>query len=239
MGSLDGRSGIVTGAGSGIGAAVAHELGARGATVGVLDVNLDAAEAVAASIQDAGGAATAHRVDVSRFESLEEVVAAIGRVDYAVACAGLADFSSMHDGDVEHWRRVVDVNLLGIAYTVRAVLPAMKAATSGDIVLMASIASRASWVGEPIYIATKWGVAGLGQALRREANEYGVRVTLIEPGIVDTPMVRATQTGRAELDRYPSLTPNDVAQAVAWSFERPANLQVSELEIRPVGPDVT
>ena len=81
----------------------------------------------------------------------------------------------------------------------------MKAQGSGDIVLMASIAGRWTWVGEPVYIATKWGVVGLGWTLRKEALEYGVRVTMIEPGMVDTPLVRSTAEGRSELERFATL----------------------------------
>jgi NADP-dependent 3-hydroxy acid dehydrogenase YdfG len=155
-----------------------------------------------------------------------------------VANAGVGSYSSIHDGDPELWRRVVETNLLGVLHTVRATYPHMKEARKGHIVLMASIAGRQTWVGEPIYIATKWGVVGFGWALRKEAIPYNVRVTMIEPGMVDTPLLMETEEGRGELERFAALSIDDVARAVAFSLGQPEGVAVSEIMITPVGPEL-
>ena len=123
-------------------------------------------------------------------------------------------------------------------HTVRATYPHMKDQGRGHIVLMASIAGRQTWVGEPIYIATKWGVVGFGWALRKEAMAHNVRVTMIEPGIVDTPLVRESEEGRSELERFASLSTADVARAVAFALSQPEGVAVSELMVTPVGPEL-
>jgi NADP-dependent 3-hydroxy acid dehydrogenase YdfG len=105
-------------------------------------------------------------------------------------------------------------------------------------VLMASTAGRGTWVGEPVYIATKWGVVGLGWALRKEALEHNVRVTMIEPSMVDTPLVRATAEGRDELERFATLQADDVARAVAFAIGQPEGVGISELVIQAVGPEL-
>jgi NADP-dependent 3-hydroxy acid dehydrogenase YdfG len=241
-GSLAGRAGLVTGAGKGIGAAIAAEVAARGPAVAVADVDADAAQAVAGEIAAAGGRALAAHVDVRRFEEVDRACAAclseLGGLDFVVANAGIGDYSLMSDGDPERWRTLIETNVLGAAYTVRAALPHMKAARRGHVVLMASIAGREAWVGEPIYIASKWAVVGLGRTLRLECAPHDVRVTLIEPSMVDTPLVRGSAEGRKELDDFAALAPADVARAVAFALEQPDGVGVSEIVIRAVGPEL-
>src|SRR5436190_23251519 len=165
-------------------------------------------------------------------------VARFGAIDFAVANAGIGDYSSLDTGDPERWRRVVETNLLGVLHTVRAAFPAMKERKNGHIVLMASTAGRGTWVGEPVYIATKWGVVGLGWALRKEALEHNVRVTMIEPSMVDTPLVRATEEGRDELEHFAALQAEDVSRAVAFAIGQPDGVAISELVIQAVGPEL-
>ncbi len=237
--SLAGRAGIVTGAARGIGQAVAAGIVAEGGSVVVVDVDAEAARETA---DDLGPAAIAAAADVRAFTEIEAAVSlcreAFGHIDFMVANAGIGDYSSMADGDVERWRRVIDTNLLGVAHTVRAVLPHLKEIGRGDVVLMSSIAGRNAWAGEPIYIATKWGIVGLGHSLRAECTAWGVRVTLIEPSIVDTPLVRSTAEGRAELERYASLQPADVGRAVVTALAQPPHMLITEIELRPLGPDL-
>jgi NADP-dependent 3-hydroxy acid dehydrogenase YdfG len=239
---LKGRRGVVTGAAQGIGHGCAAELVRGGANVVLADLDGDLAAASADALGDLDGSVVACELDVRSWDSVEAAIArctdTFGGIDFVVANAGIGSYSSLDTGDPEQWRRVIETNLLGVLYTVRATLPAMKAQGSGDIVLMASIAGRWTWVGEPVYIAAKWGVVGLGWALRKEALDYGVRVTMIEPGMVDTPLVRATPEGRSELERFATLQIDDVARAVVFALSQPEGVAISELMINPVGPEL-
>ena len=239
---LRGLRGVVTGAGRGIGRGCAEELVRRGAKVLLADLDGDLAGEAAAGLGDLEGEAIARGADVRSWNDVEGTVAAcvesFGGIDFVVANAGIGDYSALDTGDPERWRRVLETNLLGVLHTVRAALPLMKAQGSGHIVLMASIASRWTWVGEPVYIAAKWGVVGLGWALRKEVLGDGIRVTMIEPGMVDTPLVRSTEEGRSELERFAALSIDDVARAVAFALAQPEDVAISELMINPVGPEL-
>jgi 3-oxoacyl-[acyl-carrier protein] reductase len=239
---LAGRAGLVTGAAKGIGAAVLEAVAQRGAAVVGMDVDAAALEAAVDRVNAAGGTASAAAGDVSRDADVEAAAAACtvrhGQVDFVVANAGIGNYSLMSDGDPNAWRRLLEVNLLGAAYTVRAVLADMKRRGSGDVVLMASIAGRESWVGEPIYIASKWGMVGLARSLREECAPHQVRVTVVEPTMVDTPLVRATEDGRRELGQYPALAAADVARVVVMALEQPPGVSVGEIVLRAVGPEI-
>ena len=241
MADLTGRVALVTGAAKGIGEAAARALAAAGAAVVVADVDHAGAAAAAGQIAAAGGRAMPAGCDVRDFAEVSDVVrrcaADLGPVDLLVANAGVGDYSAMSDGDVSRWRSLLEVNVLGVAHCVRAVLPGMKDSGRGDVVIMASIAGRESWAGEPVYIASKHALVGLGSSLRRECAPYGVRVTLIEPAIVDTPLVRATAEGRAELAAYAALSPGDVARAVVFAVTQPPGVGIAEIVIRAVGAE--
>ena len=238
---LEGLAGIVTGAGRGIGEGCASTLAAHGARVLLADLDEAVLTETAARIGAAGGEAISKVTDVRDWHSVEAAaeacIEAFGTIDFVVANAGIGDYSSLSTGDPERWRRVLETNLLGVLHTVRAVFPRMKERGRGHIVLMASIAGRQTWVGEPVYIATKWAVVGLGWALRKEALEDNVRVTMIEPGMVDTPLVRSTEEGRSELERFATLQVDDVARTVAFALAQPEGVAVNEIMITPVGPE--
>lgn len=237
-GPLAGRAGIVTGGARGIGGAVCEAVVEAGGSVLVADVD---GEAAAGHASELGERATSAAVDVREFAAVEDAVArcreTFGTIDFVVANAGIGDYSSMASGDPERWRRVIDTNLTGAAYTVRAALPHMRDQGRGDIVFMASIAGREAWAGEPIYIATKWGMVGLARSLRLEASAWGVRVALVEPSIVDTPLVRSTAEGRSELERFASLRAEDVGRTVAHVLAQPPEMTVTEVELRPLGAE--
>ena len=242
FGRLAGMAGIVTGAGRGIGEGCATRLASHGARVLLADMDEGRLAEVAGRIREAGGEAATQVTDVRDWPSVEALAATcletFGAIDFVVANAGIGSYSSIHEGDPEYWRRVVETNLLGVMHTVRATYPHMKDAGTGHIVLMASIAGRQTWVGEPIYIATKWGVVGFGWALRKEALPHNVRVTMIEPGMVDTPLLLETEEGRGELATLAALSVDDVARAVAFALGQPEGVAVSEIMITPVGPEL-
>jgi NADP-dependent 3-hydroxy acid dehydrogenase YdfG len=231
-------SAVVTGAGGGIGRATAIALANAGATVAVTDLAGDLAEETAAMIRAAGGQAVAIQADVSDWNDVErlrdDVLQRHESVDVLVANAGIDDIADFLSGDVERWRRVLETNVLGLAYSIRAFAPAMKERGSGDVVIMASQAGRTLYPGEPIYLASKWAAVGLGGALQKEFASIGIRVTLIEPGLVDTPMTQATEAGRRELAAVRPLKPEHVATAVLYALEQPPHVNVHEIVVRPV-----
>jgi NADP-dependent 3-hydroxy acid dehydrogenase YdfG len=231
--------GIVTCAASGIGAATAVEfarsLGAR-LVLGALP-DEDAAP-IEAAVSAAGGEARVVRCDVRDPEQCEAVARSAldwcGRIDFAHANAGVADQSTIADGDPERWRRVIDTNVLGTAFTLRAVLGAMITRRSGHIFIMASTSGRGSYVGEPLYIASKWALVGLGHAARKEVSRHNVRVTLVEPGIVETPLTTGAEAIAPLLKQGTPLQPEDIARAIVFAFTQPAHVNVSELTLVPV-----
>jgi NAD(P)-dependent dehydrogenase (short-subunit alcohol dehydrogenase family) len=195
-GRLTDKVAIVTGGGSGMGAATAMALAREGAHVAVADINRSAAETIAAEIAAAGGQAIAEQVDVARpaevRRMVEDVVQRWGTVHILACIAGVLRTSSVEDIGEEEWDLVLGVNLKGVFSCAQAVLPAMRAQRAGKIVILASLAGRAtSTLGGAHYTASKAGVLGLMRHLARELAPDGIHVNAINPGIIDTPMVRA------------------------------------------------
>jgi NADP-dependent 3-hydroxy acid dehydrogenase YdfG len=236
---LSGAVGLVTGGVSGIGAAITAELRGRGATVVAVDRNAqpEAAPASSGPVQ-AGWEAAGDVRDFATMSGISgKVCDEFGRLDFVVANAGITDWGSMSDGDPQRWRDVIDTNVLGVAQTIRATMPVLVAQGRGHIVITASISGRTAYVGEPIYIATKWALVGLSKALRKEARPAGVRVSVIEPGIVDTPLVQQTAEGAAELAAVRALDPQDVARMVTFVLEQPTHVNIDEIMVSPLGQD--
>jgi len=237
---LTGAVGLVTGGVSGIGAAITAELRGRGAAVVAVDRNAHPQTAPSPGTAP-DPAARQVAGDVRDFATMSgisgQVYDEFGRLDFVVANAGITDWGSMSDGDPRRWRDVIDTNVLGVAQTIRATMPILIAQGRGHIVITASISGRTAYVGEPIYIATKWALVGLGQALRKEARPAGVRVSVIEPGIVDTPLVQQTAEGAAELAAVRALDPQDVARVVTFVLEQPAHVNIDEIMISPLGQE--
>jgi NADP-dependent 3-hydroxy acid dehydrogenase YdfG len=239
-GNLTGTVGLVTGGVSGIGAAITAELRGRGATVVAVDRN---ARPETAPSPGTAPDPAARQVagDVRDFATMSGISGQVhdefGRLDFVVANAGITDWGSMSDGDPQRWRDVIDTNVLGVAQTIRATMPILVAQGRGHIVITASISGRTAYVGEPIYIATKWALVGLGKALRKEARPAGVRVSVIEPGIVDTPLVQQTAEGAAELAAVRALDPQDVARVIIFVLEQPAHVNIDEIMISPLGQE--
>ena len=228
---------LITGGATGIGRACASACGRTGATVVLLSLPGPELSLAASELREAGVAAYAMVADVRDFESVQQAVSQVtrdlGRIDVLVTSAGIADQSSITGGSPERWQQVVQTNLLGTANSIRAVAPLMTQAGTGDIVIIASASGRDTYVGEPLYIASKWGVVGLGHALRKELQASNIRVALIEPGLVDTPLTRGSPAVRPLVEAGGTLLPGDIADAVAWLISRPRRVAVTELVIRP------
>jgi NAD(P)-dependent dehydrogenase (short-subunit alcohol dehydrogenase family) len=194
---LAGKVALVTGAGSGMGAAAAVALAAHGARVVAADLDLAAADATVGRIDAAGGAAVAVGGDVARPADVRRMVAAaethFGPVDILACIAGVLRTTAGAEQIVEdEWDLVLDVNLKGVFLCAQAVIPSMKARRAGKIVILASLAGRAtSTLGGAHYTASKAGVLGLSRHLARELAPYTINVNAINPGIIDTPMVQA------------------------------------------------
>jgi len=238
MTTAAGPVGVITGAGSGIGAATAVEFARLGArlTLGTLPTP-GLAETVAA-VERGGGAAVGIEMDVrdplAVRDLVDGAVERFGRLDFLIANAGVADQALAFEGDPEVWRRLIETNLLGLMYCVRYALPHMQRQRSGHLLLMASTSGRDAYVGEPAYIASKFGVIGFGHSVRKEVARYGIRVTIIEPAAVDTPLTRNAPKVRPLIESIEPLQPEDVARALVYAYQQPAHVVIHELALRAV-----
>ena len=190
---------IVTGAASGIGKAIAEELARRGCEVVLADIDLAEAEVAAMTIRERGGRASASRLDVTDFESVQalvdQTIAGKGRLDYLFNNAGIAAMGDASEYTPDSWRRVVEVNLMGVVHGVQATYPAMIKQGFGHIVNVASTAGLLPSPSLVSYSATKHAVVGLSRALRAEAHSRGVRVSVVCPGVVRTPILQGGKHG--------------------------------------------
>jgi NADP-dependent 3-hydroxy acid dehydrogenase YdfG len=217
---------LITGASSGIGAATARHAAKAGYRLVLGARSADKLEALATEL---GGEERAIAVptDVTKWEDNEALVAAatdrFGRLDVAFANAGFGAARGWLNETPEHWHDMVLTNVLGAAYTVRAAIPALKA-SKGHVLITGSVAGRRVIPGS-LYSVTKWAVTAMGEAIRADLNDTGIRTTLIEPGMVDTPFFDNPGEGRLE--------PDDIARAVMYAISQPPHVDVNEILIRP------
>ena len=221
---------LITGASSGIGAATARAAAQAGYRVVLAARSADRLEALA---DELGGAdrALALTTDVTEWEDQERMVAAaretFGRLDVAFANAGFGAARGFLKESPKLWRSMVLTNVYGAALTIRAALPALTEAR-GHLLLTGSVAGRRALPGS-LYSATKWAVTAMGEAARQELEGTGVRVTLIEPGMVATPFFDNPVSG--------ALEPEDVARAVMFAVSQPPHVDVNEILVRPTDQD--
>lgn len=234
-----GRRGVVVGGGSGIGKATCLALGRAGAALIIADRDLTAADAVAQSLLAHGSVAAAFKCDVRELTEVEALrefaIQKLGRIDFLVASAGITQSGGIVEADASRWLLLLETNLLGVAYSLRTFLADLAHAPAGQAVVVASLSGREAYAGQPLYIASKWGAIGLTHSVRKEAQARGVRVTLIEPGLVDTPMSRSNPHAQRLFEQITPLTPEDVARAITYVLEQPTNVLIRELAIQPVG----
>jgi len=220
---------FITGASMGIGAAVARHAVGAGYRVVLTARSLDKLEALAAELGPER--ALALKVDVTEWKELEGAVAAtlarFGRLDAAFANAGFTAGTGRYasgDPTPDEWKDMILTNVLGAALTARATLPEIVKA-KGHFFLVGSVAGRVTTPGP--YSATKWAVAGMGDSIRKEVSGQGVRVTIVEPGRVDTEFWRG---GKPDAQ---FLQGDDVARAVLYALTQPEHVAINELLIRP------
>jgi 2-hydroxycyclohexanecarboxyl-CoA dehydrogenase len=191
---LEGRTALVTGGASGIGAATCRRLAAEGAQVAVTDLNLEGASELAAEIDG-----DAYELDVRSTESIGRAVEAIGAIDVLVNNAGYDEFAFFTQTDEALWDRVLAVNLRGVLAVTHAVLPGMQERRRGRIVNVASEAGRVGSHGSSAYSAAKGGVIGFTKAIARESARYGITCNAVAPGPIETPLLMAAPEQLGEL----------------------------------------
>jgi NADP-dependent 3-hydroxy acid dehydrogenase YdfG len=222
----DDRVLVITGASTGIGAATARAAVADGFSVVLAARSEEKLAALAGEIGD--DRALAVPTDVTVWEDNERLIDAatdrFGRVDVVFANAGFGAARGWLKETPQHWREMVLTNVLGAAYTLRAAIPAVKE-TKGHLLVTGSVAGRRALPGS-LYSCTKWAVTAMGEAVRADLNDTGIRVTVVEPGMVDTPFF----DNGAGPD---ALKPEDVARAVMYAISQPPHVDVNEILIRP------
>ncbi|MEU7497277.1 SDR family oxidoreductase [Streptomyces griseofuscus] len=223
---------LITGGGSGIGAAVARQLLAAGHRVTVTGRTERRLRDFAEGLGDPEELTTVVG-DAASYDDIRHAVdrtrTAYGRLDTVVANAGFATHDSVAEGDPAGWSEMVLTNVLGPALLIRASVDALKE-TRGRIVLVGSVAGFVNTPGN-LYGATKWAVTGLAENTRRQVTEFGVGVTLIAPGRVETPF----WDGYGSLPPGPLLTADQIADSVVWAIRQPAGVDVNTVVVRPLG----
>ena len=235
------RTAVVTGGGSGIGAAIARRLAADGAMVAIFDLNGDAARRAAASIEEAGGKAMGLRVDVTDRAAInagaDDVRARLGRPTILVNSAGVTADGPFLDITAQTWNRVLAVNLTGTFDCCQAVLPDMVDEGWGRIVNISSSSIHSGAARMASYVAAKSGVVGLTKVLALEFARHGITVNTIPPGFIDTPMLReAAGGGSLSIERSIATTPvgrvgrpEDIAAACAFLVSEEASYVTGQI----------
>jgi NADP-dependent 3-hydroxy acid dehydrogenase YdfG len=248
MASLTSTVALITGASSGIGAATAEVLAGLGATIVLAARRTERIEELAGKIRADGGTALAITADVTSETDarmiVERTVAECGRLDTLVNNAGTMLLGPALDAPLEEWRRMVDLNLLGLMYCTHAALPYLLSAAESserqvaDLVNVSSVAGRFPRSGSAGYNATKFGVTGFSEAIRQEVTGRHVRVSVIEPGAVDTELVshnrpEIQERHRQRFAQIQKMTADDIADTIAFVTTRPWYTSVNEVVLRP------
>jgi 3-oxoacyl-[acyl-carrier protein] reductase len=231
--SLAGQVAVITGAGRGIGAAIAAKLARLGASAVLCGRTRGPIESTASAISKAGGRAEALECDVTDPHSVEAVAAhvnkTLGRLDILVNNAGVGGFGGpLHQLPPESWDQVLNTNLRGVYYCIRAFAPMMIRARTGHIINISSLAGKNALPNGAAYAASKWGLNGLSYSVAEELRTYNIRVSVICPGSVDTEL-----TPHAGKDKTKMLQPDDVAHVVSTLVTQAPQSFVSEVLMRP------
>jgi NADP-dependent 3-hydroxy acid dehydrogenase YdfG len=245
---LDGTVALITGASSGIGVTTAVELARHGAAVALAGRRADRLDDLAARIRNEGGTAAVIPADVADEDQaarlVERTVAELGRLDTLVNNAGLMLLGPVLGAPIDDWRRMVDVNLLGLMYCAHAALPHLLSAAKdsprevADLVNISSVAGRIARNGSAAYNATKFGVGAFSEGLRQEVAARHVRVCVVEPGVTETEL--AGHNRPEVLDQMnrrfgdiKRLQAADIAEVISFIVTRPQHVIINELMVRP------
>jgi NADP-dependent 3-hydroxy acid dehydrogenase YdfG len=226
---MEGKVALITGASGGIGAAVARKFHDAGASVGLLsrsgdDLGLERALGMVCDVRNREAVA----------EATEAVVVHFGRLDIAVANAGVGAYGDFLDLDPEHLEAMIDINLKGTLYTAAAALPHLIASGEGDFLSMASVAGLRGLPGEAVYNASKFGQVGFTRSLDRELREKGVRATSICPGAVKTNFAIGAGREEGDPELEGMMSADEVADVVMFTVTRPRNMRILTTSFRPM-----
>jgi NADP-dependent 3-hydroxy acid dehydrogenase YdfG len=243
---LSGWAVAITGASSGIGEATAVACARAGAAVALAARREERIAALAQRIEEEGGRAVALATDVTDERQarafVERAYEHLGRLDALVNNAGVMLLGPVEGADTEQWRRMIGVNVFGTLYCTHAALPVMRAQGRGHIVNVSSVAGRRASLGAAVYNLTKFGVTGFSEALRQEALHSNIRVTVIEPGAVETELldhntdpnvVAASERFLQQVGKQ--LTAEDIADAIVYVLGQPEHVSINEVLVRPTG----
>jgi NADP-dependent 3-hydroxy acid dehydrogenase YdfG len=230
--TVDGRVALITGASSGIGAATARGLASAGARVALLsrrggDLGIAGALAFACDVRDPASVELA----------VTETVDALGSLDILVANAGVGAYGDFLDLAPEHLEEMVDTNVKGLLYTVRAGLPHLLKSSAADLVVVASVAGERGPEGEAVYAASKFAQVGFMRSLDHELFRRGVRCSILAPGGVHTEFAMGRGRNPDDPDLADMMRSEDIADAVLHSVTRPRTLRVLESTILPMSDD--
>ncbi|MCV6611554.1 MAG: SDR family oxidoreductase [Amphritea sp.] len=242
---LQGKKAWITGASSGIGQATARALAAEGADLIISARREERLTELATELQAQGRSVTVAPVDVSEragMEAVGETIKSQGGVDILINNAGTMPISPIINGRVDEWEQMIDTNIKGVLYAINAVYPGMAERKDGHIVNISSVAARLTYQSAGVYGGTKHAVRAISDTLRKEAIRFGVRVTDIQPGSVDTELpdsiahdkIRAAVKDNMYGEDMPNLKPEDIANGIIYAVTQPPYVDVSELLIRPV-----
>jgi NADP-dependent 3-hydroxy acid dehydrogenase YdfG len=243
---------LVTGASSGIGAAIARRLAVDGAAVALVARRRDRLDDLAATIRRDGGSALVLPADVTdqrqAVDAVERTVSELGRVDTVVNNAGIMLLGPALGTPTEEWDRMVALNVQGVLYVTHAALPHLAQAAAyaprqvADLVTISSTAGRVARPGAGVYALTKFGITAFAESLRQELLKQRVRVSVVEPGTVDTELVShlredVRQAARRQVASIEALRPEDIADAVSYIVTRDRRVAVNELLVRAAEQD--
>ncbi|MBV0892299.1 SDR family oxidoreductase [Paracoccus sp. Z118] len=247
MENIQGKIVVITGASSGMGAAAARHLAAKGASVVLGARRAERIEALAAEITEPGGKATSVATDVTKRDDVEKLVdtavQTYGRIDVLINNAGIMPLSPMDRLKVDEWDRMIDVNLKGVLYGIAAALPRMIEQKSGHIINLSSVAGHKVFGGSTVYSATKTGVRIISEGLRQEVAPHNVRVTIISPGAVKTELldhISEADVREANQDYVGQVgVPAETfARLVAFAISEPEDVGINEILFRPTAQEL-
>ncbi|MCR6664091.1 MAG: SDR family oxidoreductase [Luteimonas sp.] len=240
MNNIQGKVVLITGASSGIGETTAKVLAAQGATVVLGARRTERLDALVADITATGGTAIARALDVTCRDDVQafanHALEHFGRIDVIVNNAGVMPLSPMAALKVDEWDRMVDVNIKGVLHGIAAVLPTMQAQGSGHVISVSSIGGLYVMPTAAVYCATKFAVRAISDGLRQEND--AIRVTCVYPGVVESELARTitdADTAKAiDAFRQIALKPEAIANAIAHAINQPADVDTTDIVVRPV-----